>query len=285
VAKDRIFHVGRVLTETPLARQHERLLERGMVKKLLPIAWAFDASRWPEGALRLASEATQQLAVGEYSAVGLFARIGAALVTIGAPLDLVALAARIPSDEIRHADYALRAAAAFAGAEVSVPFNRSFFEKYWSRSMEIADVDLMVLEVSAISETIASALLAACKDGARDPMARSFYATILADEVHHARLGWYYLAWRAPQWTRAERQRVADRAGEYVVDIERRFWNGRDAPKKELAAARALGVLDSARQRSAIRDVMTTEMVPALDALGLGASLAWKKRRRGGKTR
>jgi hypothetical protein len=29
---------------------------------------------------------------------------------------------------------------------------------------------------------------------------------------------------------------------------------------------------------------MTTEMVPALDALGLGASLAWKKRRRGGKT-
>jgi hypothetical protein len=285
LAKDRIFHVGRVLTDSPLARQHERLLERGMVKKLLPIAWAFDANRWPEHALRLASEATEQLAVGEYSAVGLFSRIAAALVTVGAPLDLVAMAARIPSDEIRHADYALRAAAAFAGKEVSVPFNRTFFEKYWSRAMEIGDVDLMVLEVSAISETIASALLAACKDGARDAMARSFYATILADEVHHARLGWYYLAWRAPQWTRAERQRVADRAGEYVVDIERRFWNGRDAPKKDLPAARALGVLDSARQQRAIHDVMTSEMVPALDALGLGASLAWKKRRRGGKTR
>jgi hypothetical protein len=282
VAKDRIFNVGRVLTDTPLARAHERLLERGTVAKRLPIPWAFERSRWPDAALRLASDAAQQLAIGEYSAVGLFARIAAALATIGAPLDLVALATRVPSDEIRHADYALRAAAAFSGAPVSVPFNRTFFEKYWSRTMEIGDVDLMVLEVSAISETIASALLAACKDGARDPMARGVYGALLADEVHHARLGWYYLAWRAPQWTRAERQRVADRAGEYVVDIERRFWSGRDAPKKQLAAARALGVLDSVRQRRAIRDVMTGEMVPALDALGLGASLAWKKRRRGG---
>jgi hypothetical protein len=280
--RDRIFFFGRVLTDSPLARMHERLLERGLAKKLLPIPWeAFTRKEWAAPALDLAADATMQLAVGEYSAVALFSRIAAGLVHVGAPLDLIALASRVPSDEIRHADYALRAAARFSGRDVNVPFNRTFFEKFWERKLEIGDLDLMILEVSAISETIAATLLSACKEGASEPMARAFYATVLADEVHHARLGWYYLAWRAPQWTRAERQRVADRAGEYVVDIERRFWTGRDAPRRHLPAARALGVLESARQRVAIRRVMTEEMVPALDALGLGASLAWKKRRRG----
>ena len=282
-SKERIFFFGRSLTDSPLARMHERLLERGLVKKLVPIPWdAFARRAWADPALELAADATMQLAVGEYSAVALFSRIAAGLVHVGAPLDLIALASRIPSDEIRHADYALRAAARFAGRDVNVPFNRTFFEKFWEKKLEIGDLDLMMLEVSAISETIAATLLTACKEGATEPMSRAFYATVLADEVHHARLGWYYLAWRAPQWTRAERQRVADRAGEYVVDIERRFWSGRDAPRRHLASARALGVLDSPRQRIAIRRVMIDEMVPALDALGLGASLAWKKRRRGG---
>jgi hypothetical protein len=103
----------------------------------------------------------------------------------------------------------------------------------------------------------------------------------VADEVHHARLGWYYLAWRSPQWTRAQRQRVADRVGDLVVSIERRFWRGRDAPKAARTAARALGVLESVGQRAAVRAVMEDEIVPALDAIGLGTSHAWRIRERG----
>jgi len=39
-----------------------------------------------------------------------------------------------------------------------------------------------------------------------------------------------------------------------------------------------LGVLDTARQREALRRVMDEEIVPGLDALGLGASHAWAAR-------
>jgi hypothetical protein len=99
--------------------------------------------------------------------------------------------------------------------------------------------------------------------------------------VHHARLGWYYLAWRAPQWTLAEKQRVADRLGDHIVTIERRFWQGRDAAAGSKKGARALGVLESEGQRAAVKQVMEEEIVPALDALGLGASHAWKVRKRG----
>ena len=37
----------------------------------------------------------------------------------------------------------------------------------------------------------------------------------------------------APEWTQAERQRAADRAGEVVVDVERRFWWERVSPARK----------------------------------------------------
>ena len=113
------------------------------------------------------------------------------------------------------------------------------------------------------------------------------FSSLLADEVHHARLGWYYLNWRAPRWTRAEQQYVADAVGVELVRMEPRLQNGRSVPRASRAAARALGVLDSPTQRMVVTDVMEREVVPALDALGLGASHAWRlrgRRRRGGRT-
>ncbi len=142
-------------------------------------------------------------------------------------------------------------------------------------------LDRMMVEIPAIGEGLACALLAASRERASDVVARPLYDSILADEVHHTRLGWYYLAWRAPQWTTAERQRIADRAGEAVVDVEKRFWCGRDAPAGSRKAAAALGVLESEGQREVIRQIMEEEIVPALDQLGLGASHAWKVRKRG----
>ena len=143
-------------------------------------------------------------------------------------------------------------------------------------------LDRMVAEISAVGETLACALLSACMTRAKDRTLRALFSAIVADEVHHARLGWYYFAWRAPQWTRTEKQRMADRAGEAVLRIEPRFWRGRDAPPSSRKGARALGVLESEGQREAVHFVMEDEIVPALDALGLGSSHAWRIRQRGG---
>jgi 1,2-phenylacetyl-CoA epoxidase catalytic subunit len=277
------MQLRRMLTETPLARQHERVMQGRGRRKHTPIAWnAFDRARWPGAALRLALDAQQKLAMGEYLAVDLFARVASAVAIHGAPIDLVAAAAAIPSDEIRHADFTLRMAALMAGKNVVVPVKKELLASRYSTSrMTQEELDDLMIEVPAIGETLACALLKACADGATDPTVKALYANIVRDEVHHARFGWYYLAWRAPQWTQAERQRVADRMGAHVVEIERRFWKGRDAPASERKSARALGVLDSPAQRIVVRRIMEDEIVPALDAVGLGASHAWKVRRRG----
>ncbi len=275
------MRIRRVLTATPLARVHERtVLQRGP-RKGIAVPWSsFDRARYPEAALALAYDAQRMLALGEYSAVSLFSRFVDGLARVGAPFDIVSAAARVPQDEIRHADLAFRFASLCAERDVTVESNEEKAPQRWHERLTLEDLDSFAIEVIAIGETLACALLSACRDGAVDPLAQAIYANIVADEVHHARLGWYYLLWRAPQWKRGDRQRVADNAGAMVMQIEPRFGTGRDAPRGAQKAARALGVLDTKRQRQVVRDVMEREIVPGLDALGLGASYAWEKRRR-----
>jgi hypothetical protein len=276
------LQVRRVLTATPLARQHERRVAGRPQRRPKEIPWAaFDRGKYPSSALSLACDAQTKLALGEYGAVDLFSHLASAMALNGVPFDLVAEATRVPADEIRHADIALRMAGLFGGRDVTITIDRQGLRKRWRNDVAMEDLDVLVVDVAAIGETLACALLTACFERATDPTVRALLGTIVADEVHHARLGWYYLAWRSPQWTRAERQRVADRIGELVVSIERRFWRGRDAPASGRSAARALGVLESVGQRAAVRAVMEDEIVPALDAIGLGMSHAWRIRQRG----
>jgi len=275
--------VERRLTSSPLARHHEHDLRAKGPRARKALPWkSFDRSKYPEGALRLAANAQRALALGEYGAVDLFAHMTIDLSLHGAPFDLVALAAKAASDEMRHADYAIRAAALLAGEPVSVELDRDGLAEVVGKRLPIEELDVMMLEIGAVSETLAAAMLSTCGRFATDPLTKALFRSLVADEVHHARLGWYYLGWRAPQWSRAEQQRVADRAGTMLARLERRYWRGRDAPKGCEEAARALGVLDSIAQRETIRAVVEDEIVPGLDALGLGASHAWKLRQRGG---
>jgi hypothetical protein len=277
------IRVRRVLTETPLARQHDRTVTGRSSREVVLVPWSkFDRAKYPEPALALACKAQTMLATGEYEAVELFSRIAAGLVANGAPIDLTAAATRAAADELRHCDYAFRMAALCGkGDDVVIEMRSGRAGARWDKALALETLDLMMIEIAAIGEGLACALLAASRERATDPVARALFTSILGDEVHHTRLGWYYLAWRAPQWNQAERQRAADRAGDVVVDIEKRFWWGRDAPAGSRKAARALGILESVGQREVIRRIMEDEIVPALDEIGLGASHAWRVRKRG----
>jgi hypothetical protein len=277
------LELRRVLSSSPLARQHDRALAGKTTRKIVPIPWSrFDRSAYPLPALALACKAQTMLAMGEYQAVEIFSRLAGALALNGAPIDIVAAATRAASDEIRHADYAFRMASLFGGGgDVVIDVDRGRALKKWGTDLGFEALDAMMIEVPAIGEALACALISASRSRATDPVAHALYTSILGDEVHHTRLGWYYLEWRAPQWTTAERQRIADRAGELVAEVEKRFWWGRDAPAGSRKAARALGLLESEGQRAVIRSIMEDEIVPALDQLGLGATHAWRVRKRG----
>jgi hypothetical protein len=280
------LRIDHTLTDTPLAREHERLLRRRERPVPVEIPWRrFDRSKFPEPALALALDLQRSLVAGEYLAVESFSRVVVALTTVGAPLDLVAAATRVPPDEIRHADYTLRMAALLAGrplaelaVEVSAAEVAARDEAYAGRPSSLEDLDLWMVDVTAFGETLACALLLACARRAREPVSKALFRTLVADEVRHARLGWYYLLWRARRWTPAERRRAGHRAAASVHGALARFGRGRDAPRGSTAAARALGVLDTPSQRAAVIEVVQREIVPGFDALGLGTGPAWRGR-------
>lgn len=268
------------LTNTPLSRAFDRTLVGRTANAAIP--WAsFSRTAYPQAALDLAAGAQRKLAIGEYSAVPLFARIVSALAECGAPFDLISAAARVPTDEIRHAEQATRMMQLMApDAAAPLALDIAPLEARWSSRSTWRALDAVVVESAVIGESLACALLDACLARAEDVTVRAHFAALVADEIHHARFGWYYLAYRSESWTRPERQRVADCAAKMLVNLESWFAIGRDAPRSCRAAARALGVLDTAGQRRAIKRVVEDEIVPGLDALGLGASQAWRVRRR-----
>ncbi len=276
------LEVRAALSGTPLARRHEQTLGGKLARIPKALPWsAFRPSEHPRAALALATDFWMGLARGEYGAVGLFAKIATALTAAGAPFDLVYAATVASADETRHAEYALRMASLSGGKEATLSLDPAAFRAHLAPIANDEELDLTLVNSVAISETLATALLTACQRRASDRLSRSVLTAVLSDEVHHARLGWYYLAHRAPRWTTAERQRLADAAAEVVVHVEEEFWIGRDAPRSASVGARALGLLDSKSQRSVIDDVMENEILPGLDALGFGASRAWPLRRRG----
>jgi len=280
-ALDRVA-VSAVLSDTPLARRHKLTLQGKLVRAPRALPWdSFDASAHPDAALRLALDLWSGLAGGEYAAIGLFAQLAAGLSFTEAPFDLVYAATQVSADETRHAEYCVRMAQLCAAGDAAIVVDATRLHAALAPLVDIEEVDFAMLYYAAISETLATGLLAVCQQRARERLSRALLTALISDEVHHARFGWYYVAHRSPRWTLAERQRLADRVMDVLVGIEQDFWTGRDAPKAAQGAARALGILDSSAQRAAIQDVMENEIVPALDAVGLGASRAWALRRRG----
>lgn len=268
------------LTTTPLAKRHQRDVAASALGGRRRIAYgSFDRSKYPAAALSLACDAQRSLAIGEYMAVDLFAKLAAALSVAGVPIDIVSAESRIPADEIRHTDLALQMARALGDRDEPLEVDTERY-RYLGERLSMQDLDIAMLEMHALGESLACSLLASSRERATDPVVKAHYTALLRDEIHHARLGWHYLAWRAPQWSHEERQRVADFAGEFIVSTEQIFVRGRDAPRGAVRAARALGVLDTKAQHTAIRTVMVDEIVPGLDGLGLGASHAWRARRR-----
>lgn len=265
----------RGFTSTPIARRYEANLGARSRHKG-SIAWdRFDAGAHSPAALALAARAYQELAASEYGTSAVFARVLDAMIVCGAPFDVIAEAAQAPLDELRHADHALRLVALCGGEPMVFGIDRERIDPARSHARTPSELDAVLVDLSAIGETIAAAWIAESAQAATDPVVLDVLSDIAADEVHHARLGWHYLAWRSPQWSVAERQHVADRAAAVVDHLRGIDPPAGDVPPALEDEAAALGVLDTRARRAALVRVMEEEIVPGLDAFGLNASYVW----------
>jgi len=279
--QDNYWRVQRRLSQTPLTREHEDALRRKLHGglKAATIAWdEFRRDQYPDAALALLADNMLKLAEGEYAAVSLFGQIVSGLAMTGAPIDIVAAATTVSADELRHSEYCLRMAQLASGKPHELRVDHRTLSELASTLGDRDELDFHMLKYAAVGETLAAALLHACKRQAKDPVVKSLFRSLCADEVRHARLGWYYMVWREKELSVPQKQRLADRIAAFVVNFDSEFHTGRDAPAEHAESARALGVLDTPALRTVVIDVVEEEILPGLDALGFGTSSAWQSR-------
>lgn len=146
---------------------------------------------------------------------------------------------------------------------------------------EHADVEPMeaflrnVLSVCCLSETCASALVAAERLALRDNPLAEVLERILADEIGHARFGWKLLE------DTPRSDELNERLSDYLQVAFRHleaYELAHLSPVAAPAAAAARGACDGAAARDVFYDTVEGIIVPRLEQHGLQADRAWKAR-------
>jgi hypothetical protein len=117
-----------------------------------------------------------------------------ALIRVGAPGEVSALATRAIDDEFRHEELSRRVASCFAGSELEPPPRLALtVPEHPGAAPELLPT-LHIVGHCAMNETFASAFLEATLATTTAPLARAAVQELLADEIDHARIGWSHLA-------------------------------------------------------------------------------------------
>lgn len=178
----------------------------------------------------LAAEIWHGRAEAELRASGAFAHIAGVLAEAGAGADLVALAARAVTDEVRHAELCRRVASAFAGRELPPPRRLPVQIPRHDGASPVLRRVLHVVGMCCLNETTGSAFLEVCRAGARGRLVRAALHELLSDEIDHARLGWAFVA-SVDAATRAELAAWLPR----MIELNLAEWRNR--PRRAITAA------------------------------------------------
>lgn len=135
-----------------------------------------------------------------------------------------------------------------------------------------------VLSVACLSETVAVSLIAAERHEMPAGPLRDRLTRIWADEIGHARFGWTLVPGLLPRVGEAERARLNAYLAIAFAHLE-----GHELAHLPLSASpppegAALGLCSGRDARSLFYATVHQVIVPQLDALGLDASRAWRRR-------
>jgi len=149
------------------------------------------------------------------------------LLRVRAPLDLTAMAAAFPLDEIAHAELCARVANALGGG-AAVSYQPEVALAGASSGEPMAVLADRAVRDFCISETLAHALLQAAARAPGPALLKNVHATIARDEALHGRFGWLFLEWAKPKLSRTMRQALAESAHK-TLKAHRDAWSNRCA--------------------------------------------------------
>lgn len=264
------------LSDTPLRREHERLLEtllrRGDVPERASEP-AIDTARYHAEVVETARASWARRMLDEHRSASVFAQLVPQLMEAEAPLDLLTVPLRMAMDELRHGALCGRVVEALGGkAEIEADLRPVPIAVHAGVS-PLARATRNVIYACCITETISVALTTAERDHTVEPLVRGVVDQLLGDEILHARYGWLYLAAMGERLSEEDRANVSAYLPFALKHVTRELGSRirADPPLDEARQAerRALGLTPSALMLDLVRDTLRTVVVPQLGELGL----------------
>jgi hypothetical protein len=240
---------------------------------------SLDRSQW---ALPATDSTIQALGVQEREALGrrwlgraanelttstTFAELYRGLVALEAPSELLATAADAVADELRHAEichavaerYADRVLRRSSVAATAPPR----FAGCTAREARVLHVALH----ACLNEGVAAAYLGACLDEATSSLARSAIQALLKDEIHHARLGWAFLA----SVSASDRALVSAALPELLGEVTRLWLDEANFPAH---LPQGHGCLSFSALQSCFADAIAELILPGFEHTGISTAAA-----------
>lgn len=205
----------------------------------------------------------QRRADVELTAAALSAQIARGLLLDGAAPEVLELAARAVSDEVRHSRICHRVAELYCGRAMPEPRARRIDEpRFGDAPPEVSRLLCLVLH-SCINETLATVCL---RDGlkmAESHAVRAATRQLLEDDLNHARLGWAHLA---SSHVDADRRCHIERALPTLLRLGHEGWLSE--PRTDLDEP-AHGVLATSRFAPLTHQALTEVVLPGFEHLAL----------------
>lgn len=272
---------GAVLASNSGSPAFEREYQRisAMLARCPPQETIFDATRYAPAAIARARAMWHRRIVAEYESTTVFSQLSIQTMEANAPIDVSATVLRMAQDELRHASLCAEVVATLGGeAPVSPPAAFASLARHDGCSPEERALR-NVLYGCCLSETVNAARFVQALDTIGDPYVREATRRLLADEVLHAQFGYHYLQlWR--DWL--------DRHDDAVAGLRRFLRFAFPTFERELGGTgrfrapdpdeASLGVPTPESVADTFYQTVEHAILPALDELGLEASVAWRER-------
>jgi hypothetical protein len=259
---------------TTLGDEHRRLMD----VRRRAIRWnASTADQLPPELRETLASMWRRRALAEHRSIGLFATYAIDLAGFGAPAELLSLACRAALDEVRHAEIFTRLAVLYSGEDETPSAGTEPMPD--DPSLPLAhQVAREALYLSIAAETFSTVSLAEQHRRATDPTVRDAYGVVLADELHHARMGWTLMDLllhrdgAAGPTLQGYLKDEIPRCFERLVELT--FGDPSSIPEPTLPSelrrlAEGHGYLALQDQYSLYQSTMTDVWVPGFKALGL----------------
>ena len=148
-----------------------------------------------------------------------------ALLEARAPLDLTAVAARFPLDEIAHAEMCARLAMELGGGTEIVYDPLDVVVDAPAGQSPLFRLCDLAVRFFCVGEALSIPLLRAIWHAACHPLPRAVLGRIVRDEAAHGTFGYAVLDWALPQLSPSEQAQLGPAADRSIASV-RKLWEG-----------------------------------------------------------